>query len=184
MTNLIQKFESQQLAKIQEVRNPEDFNLKFKVGDTVRVKYKISEGGTTRLQAFIGVVIAKSKSFSNYSATFTVRKISAGIGVERKFTLYSPLVASIEIMKKGVVRRSKLYYLRELTGKAARIREKLDFVGSANNSVSKQTKTEGVQNKESEQTVKEAKVEQNKTDNNQPKEKSEEPKKDSSNKDQ
>jgi large subunit ribosomal protein L19 len=129
MSNLIQQFESKQLEKLALTRNEsKDFNLKFNVGDTVTVKYKISEGENTRLQAFMGVVIARSKSLSNYSATFTVRKVSYSIGVERKFTLSSPLISSIEIMKKGVVRRAKLYYLRELTGKAARIKEKLDFI--------------------------------------------------------
>lgn len=128
MSNLIQKFESQQLEKIQADRDPKNFDLSFKAGDSVRVKYKISEGGNTRLQAFIGVVIARSKSSNHYSSTFTVRKISDGIGVERTFTIYSPLISSIEVIKKGIVRRSKLFYLRELTGKAARIREKLDYI--------------------------------------------------------
>jgi large subunit ribosomal protein L19 len=130
MTNLIKDFEKRQVEKINESRGGLDkFVSNFKAGDTVTVKYKITEGSTTRLQAFIGVIIARSKSFSNYSATFTVRKISSGIGVERKFTLYSPLISSIEVMKRGVVRRSKLYYLRGLTGKASRIKEKLDFLG-------------------------------------------------------
>ncbi len=128
MTNLIQTFESRQLQRIQSSRSSKDFDLNFKPGDSVAVKYKISESGNTRLQAFSGVVIARSKSSSNYSSTFTVRKISDGIGVERVFTIFSPLVASVEVIKKGVVRRSKLYYLRNLTGKAARIREKLDFI--------------------------------------------------------
>jgi large subunit ribosomal protein L19 len=127
MTNLVKNFEKSQLENILKQRNQDDFDLSFKSGDTVKVKYKISESGTTRLQAFIGVVISRTKSSLNYDSTFTVRKISAGIGVERKFVIYSPLLSSIEIMKKGIVRRSKLYYLRNLTGKAARIREKLDF---------------------------------------------------------
>ncbi len=122
---IIQDFENTQAKKSVEARK-EAFP-KFKVGDTVSVKYKITEGATTRLQAFQGVVIAKTKSDDNYNATFTVRKISSGIGVERKFVAHSPLVSSIEVMKKGVVRRAKLYYLRELTGKASRIKERLDF---------------------------------------------------------
>lgn len=134
MTNLIQEFQNKQLVKINEARSKESFDTNFKVGDSVSVKYKISEGGNTRLQAFIGVVIARSKSFSHYSATFTVRKISAGVGVERTFTLNSPLISSISVTKKGVVRRAKLYYLRELTGKAARITEKLDFVSKKSSS--------------------------------------------------
>lgn len=126
MTNLLSDFANEQVKKIKETRG---FEMpKFKVGDTVTVKYKITEGGNTRIQAFSGVVIARTKDESNYAATFTVRKISSGIGVERKFPLYSPLLAGVDIMKQGVVRRAKLYYLRHLTGKASRIREKLDFL--------------------------------------------------------
>jgi large subunit ribosomal protein L19 len=77
------------------------------------------------------VVIARTKDESNYSATFTVRKVSSDIGVERKFLLYSPLLAGVDVVKRGVVRRAKLYYLRNLTGKASRIKEKLDFVTQA-----------------------------------------------------
>jgi large subunit ribosomal protein L19 len=129
MTNLIEQFNTEQSNKINEARGGLDnFIPNFKVGDTVKVKYKITEGATTRIQVFMGVVIARSKSFANYSSTFTVRKISSGVGVERKFTLYSPLIAGIELAKKGVVRRAKLYYLRNLTGKASRIKEKLDFL--------------------------------------------------------
>ena len=105
----------------------ENFLPKFKVGDTIKVKYNITEGAANRVQVFMGVVIARSKSFSNYNSTFTVRKISSGVGVERKFMLYSPLVVGVELVKQGVVRRAKLYYLRNLTGKASRIKEKLDF---------------------------------------------------------
>lgn len=126
MTNYLSNFAKEQAEKAKQTRG---FELPdFKVGDTVNVKYKITEGGTTRIQAFKGVVIARTKSFSNFSATFTVRKMSSGIGVERKFPLYSPLLAGIEVAKQGVVRRSKLYYLRSLTGKASRIKEKLDFL--------------------------------------------------------
>ena len=125
MSNIIDSFNKQELERLKLLKtNP----IKpFNVGDTVSVKYKITEGSNTRIQAFNGVVIAKSKSFENYSATFTVRKISSGIGVERKFILHSPLVSEVEILKKGVIRRAKLYYLRKLTGKASRIKEKLDF---------------------------------------------------------
>lgn len=138
MTNLIEQFAADQANKINESRGGLDkFVPVFKVGDTVKVKYKITEGATTRVQAFIGVVIAQSKSFSNYNATFTVRKISSGVGVERKFTLYSPLIAGIELVKQGVVRRAKLYYLRNLTGKSSRIREKLDFLTVAEASEAK-----------------------------------------------
>ena len=125
MKNLLSNFTKEQVAKIKESRGVEFPS--FKVGDTISVKYKISEGGNTRIQAFNGVVIARTKSITNYAATFTVRKVSSGVGVERKFTFYSPLLAGIEVLKQGVVRRAKLYYLRKLTGKASRIKEKLDF---------------------------------------------------------
>ena len=94
----------------------------FKSGDTVNVHVKISEGEKERIQVFQGVVIKKTGGFS--SARFTVRKISSGVGVERIFPLYSPSIDKIEIITQGKVRRSKLYYLRNLRGKAARIKEK------------------------------------------------------------
>ncbi len=129
MKNILANFASEQVKRIKEIRGAELSN--FKVGDTVSVKYKITEGTNTRIQAFNGIVIAKTKDISNYAATFTVRKISSGVGVERKFTVYSPLLVSVDIMKQGVVRRAKLYYLRKLTGKASRIKEKLDFFTKA-----------------------------------------------------
>ncbi len=95
----------------------------FRPGDTVRVDYKVVEGGKERIQAFQGVVIRRQGS--TIKETFTVRKISDGIGVERTFPLHSPKVAHIEVMRKGKVRRAKLYYLRELQGKAARIKERV-----------------------------------------------------------
>lgn len=125
MKNIIADFAQEQVRKLKESRGSEISG--FKVGDTVSVKYKITEGTNTRIQAFNGIVIARTKDASNYAATFTVRKISSGIGVERKFTLYSPLLVSVDVLKQGIVRRAKLYYLRNLTGKASRIREKLDF---------------------------------------------------------
>ena len=94
----------------------------FGPGDTVRVYVKIKEGDKERIQVFEGVVIRKRKG--NMGATFTVRKVSYGIGVERIFPLHSPAIEKIEVVKKGKVRRSRLYYLRELKGKAARIKEK------------------------------------------------------------
>ena len=93
----------------------------FNVGDTVKVSVKVVEGTRERLQAFEGVVIAKRHG--GISETFTVRRISFGIGVERTFPLHSPKVAKIEVVRKGKVRRAKLYYLRGLTGKAAKIKE-------------------------------------------------------------
>jgi large subunit ribosomal protein L19 len=129
MKNIINNFNKKQLERL---KNESQISFpKFKAGDTISVKYKITEGDTTRIQAFNGVVIAKTKSFDNYNATFTVRKISSNIGVERKFNLYSPLISSIEILKQGKVRRAKLYYLRDLRGKASRIKDKLDFQDSA-----------------------------------------------------
>ncbi|MEM7207382.1 MAG: 50S ribosomal protein L19 [Pseudomonadota bacterium] len=114
MSNLIKEIEAQQTGK--EV--PE-----FAPGDTVVVQVRVKEGNRERLQAFEGVVIAKRNRGIN--SAFTVRKISHGEGVERVFQTYSPLVAEIEVKRRGKVRRAKLYYLRGLTGKAARIKEKL-----------------------------------------------------------
>ncbi|MDL2269392.1 50S ribosomal protein L19 [Desulfosarcina sp. OttesenSCG-928-A07] len=94
----------------------------FDAGDTVAVHVKIREGSKERLQAFQGVVISKRKGLSN--ATFTVRKVSYGIGVERVFPMNSPIIDRIERITEGRVRRAKIYYLRKLRGKAARIREK------------------------------------------------------------
>ena len=95
----------------------------FSAGDTVVVQVRVKEGDRERLQAFEGVVIAKRNRGLN--SAFTVRKISHGEGVERVFQTYSPLVAEIEVKRRGAVRRAKLYYLRGLTGRAARIKEKL-----------------------------------------------------------
>ena len=94
----------------------------FNAGDTVKVHVKIKEGEKERIQAFQGVVISKRKGSSN--ATFTVRKVSYGIGVERIFPMHSPIISKIEVLTHGRVRRAKIYYLRKLRGKAARIREK------------------------------------------------------------
>lgn len=94
----------------------------FDPGDTVRVSVRVREGEKERLQAFEGVCIARRGGGIN--ETFTVRKISAGVGVERIFPLHSPSIASIELIRQGRVRRAKLYFLRRLAGKAARIREK------------------------------------------------------------
>ena len=93
----------------------------FKPGDTVRVHVKVVEGEKERIQVFEGVVIRRSRG--NNRATFTVRKRSYGVGVERTFSLHSPRIAKIEVMTRGQVRRAKLYYLRALSGKAARIEE-------------------------------------------------------------
>lgn len=92
----------------------------FEIGDTVKVVVKIKEGDKERLQAFEGVVIAKKNG--GIRETFTVRKISYGVGVEKTFPLHSPKIATIEVVRKGKPRRAKLYYVRELTGKAAKVK--------------------------------------------------------------
>ena len=118
--NLIQELEKEQLDKLRESKQIPD----FAPGDTVRVNVKISEGTRERVQAYEGVVIGRSGSGINES--FTVRKISYGEGVERVFPLYSPRIEKIEVIRRGAVRRAKLYYLRELRGKKARIAEKVE----------------------------------------------------------
>jgi large subunit ribosomal protein L19 len=118
MMDLIQKLESEEIARLG--KNIPD----FKPGDTVVVNVNVVEGDRKRVQAYEGVVIAKKSRGLN--SAFIVRKISSGEGVERTFQLYSPLIASIEVKRKGDVNRAKLYYLRELSGKAARIKERLD----------------------------------------------------------
>lgn len=114
--NLLQQFEAEQMARLAAARAVPDFGP----GDTVRVMVKVVEGERTRTQAFEGVVIARSNRGLN--SNFTVRKISYGEGVERVFPLYSPNVADIQVVRRGRVRRAKLYYLRELSGKKARLR--------------------------------------------------------------
>ncbi len=96
----------------------------FRVGDTLRVHYKIVEGDKDRIQVFQGVVIKRHRAGAR--STFTVRKVSFNVGVERVFLLHSPRIDKIEIVSKGVVRRSRLFYLRELQGKAARVRDQKD----------------------------------------------------------
>jgi large subunit ribosomal protein L19 len=103
--------------------NPKAAHPKFKAGDTVTVSYKIKEGDKERIQQFNGLVIQRKNEAA--TASFTVRKISNGVGVERIFPLASPFIDKIEVTKSGVVRRAKLFYIRERTGKAARIREKI-----------------------------------------------------------
>ena len=94
----------------------------FRPGDTVRVHVKVVEGKTERIQVFEGIVIARRNH--GVRETFTVRRISSGVGVERTFPMHSPRLEKIEVARRGIVRRAKLYYLRNLTGKAARIRER------------------------------------------------------------
>ena len=98
----------------------------FRAGDTLKVHTKIIEGSKERIQVFEGVVVKQPKSSSNPSATFTVRKISYNIGVERTFFLHSPRIDKIEVTRRGIVRRSRLFYLRSRRGKAARIKSKFE----------------------------------------------------------
>jgi large subunit ribosomal protein L19 len=113
MSNIIDVLEQEQLKQIPE----------FSPGDTVVVQVKVKEGERERIQAFEGIVIAKRNRGLN--SAFTVRKISHGTGVERVFQTHSPIISEITVKRRGDVRRAKLYYLRDLTGKAARIKEKL-----------------------------------------------------------
>ena len=117
--NLLEQFEAEQLSRLTAARATPDFGP----GDTVRVMVKVVEGERTRTQAYEGVVIARSNK--GVQSNFTVRKLSYGEGVERVFPLYSPNVAEIQVVRRGKVRRAKLYYLRGRTGKSARIAEKL-----------------------------------------------------------
>jgi large subunit ribosomal protein L19 len=116
--NTLQKFESKQFEQLAAGKDLPAFSP----GDTIRVNVKVLEGTRERIQAYEGVCIARSGSGTN--ASFTVRKISYGEGVERVFPLYSPRVDSIELVRRGSVRRAKLYYLRDLRGKSARISER------------------------------------------------------------
>ncbi len=120
--NTLQSFEQDQLDKLKEGKRLDAFSP----GDTVRVNVRIIEGNSERVQAFEGVVIGKRNA--GLRSSFTVRKISHGEGVERVFPIYSPRVESVELLRRGSVRRAKLYYLRGRTGKAARITEKRDVV--------------------------------------------------------
>jgi large subunit ribosomal protein L19 len=113
MSNIIDELEAEQLKQIPD----------FGPGDTVVVQVKVKEGDRERIQAFEGIVIAKRNRGLN--SAFTVRKISHGTGVERVFQTHSPLISEINVKRRGDVRRAKLYFLRDLTGKAARIKEKL-----------------------------------------------------------
>ena len=121
--NIIQQLEKEQVEKLSAGKEIPDFGP----GDTVLVNVKVVEGDKTRIQAYEGVCIGRSGSGLNES--FTVRKISYGEGVERVFPLYSPLIDSIKIVRRGKVRRAKLYYLRGRRGKAARIVEKSERTG-------------------------------------------------------
>jgi len=115
MSNIIDVLEKKQLREIPS----------FDIGNIIRVFYKIKEGNKERIQPFEGVVIAKHFGKNNLKATFTVRKVTQGYGVERIFPLHSPRIEDIKVIRKGKIRRSKLYYLRDRVGKSARLKEKL-----------------------------------------------------------
>ena len=119
MVNIIEQLEKEQIDKLTAVRGVPS----FAPGDTLKVNVKVIEGNRERVQAYEGVVIAKRNRGLN--SGFIVRKISSGEGVERTFQTYSPLIAGIEVKRRGDVRRAKLYYLRDRSGKSARIKEKL-----------------------------------------------------------
>ena len=118
--NIIEQLDAEQIAKLSEGKAIPA----FQPGDTVQVNVKVKEGERSRVQAYEGVVIARNGGGLNQS--FTVRKISYGEGVERVFPLYSPLIDSLDVVRRGKVRRAKLYYLRDLRGKAAKIKERRD----------------------------------------------------------
>jgi large subunit ribosomal protein L19 len=121
--NLIQQIEAEEISKVtKEIPS-------FRAGDTVRVGVKVIEGARERVQNFEGVCIARSNR--GMGSNFTIRKMSFGEGVERVFPLYSPVVDSITVVRRGIVRRAKLYYLRGLTGKRARIAERRDHAPKA-----------------------------------------------------
>ena len=122
--NVLQKFNQDQVEKYASKRVDE-----FDAGDTVKVNVRIIEGSNERIQAFEGLCIAKKNR--GLQSAFTVRKISHGEGVERVFPLYSPRVESVELVRRGQVRRAKLYYIRKLTGKKARIAEKRDYTAES-----------------------------------------------------
>ncbi len=120
--NIIKDIETEQISEILKKREVPE----FKAGDTVKVNVFVTEGNKERIQAFEGVCIARTNR--GFNSAFTIRKISHGEGVERVFPLYSPMLESINLVRRGKVRRSKLYYLRQRSGKSARIAEKKDIV--------------------------------------------------------
>ena len=121
--NIIQQIEAEHAAQLPGAKMPD-----FQPGDTVIVNVKVAEGERTRVQAYEGVCIARSGHGLNES--FTVRKISYGEGVERVFPVYSPMIDSVKVVRRGKVRRAKLYYLRDRRGKSARIAERVDAPGA------------------------------------------------------
>ena len=121
MKNLIEQYDTNQIAELLQNK----IIPNFRAGDTVSVSVRVIDGSTQRLQTYEGVVIAKRNR--GIASSFVVRKVSHGEGVERRFMTYSPIVNKIDVVKRGVVRRAKLFYLRGLSGKAARIKEKMSY---------------------------------------------------------
>ena len=141
--NIIDEIEQEQIKEITEKRIVPDFGA----GDTLKVHLKVVEGTRERIQVFEGLCIAKSNRSLN--STFTVRKISNGEGVERVFPVYSPLIEKLEVVRRGDVRRSKLYYIRSLSGKKARIKEKrFDNRTNVSNKVAEESPSMVEENKE------------------------------------
>ncbi|MBU2530655.1 MAG: 50S ribosomal protein L19 [Elusimicrobia bacterium] len=118
------------MTKVETKVEAENRKFNFRAGDTVKVHFKIIEGTSERIQVFDGVVIGEKGG--GQTATFTVRKISSGVGVERIFPLHSPRIAQIDIVKRGKVRRAKIYYLRGLSGKAAKIQDRAKNIAHGN----------------------------------------------------
>lgn len=134
--NALQQFEARKISALSQGKNIPD----FQTGDTLRVDVKIKEGENERIQAFEGVCVARKNAGLN--SCFTVRKISFGEGVERVFPLYAPVVDKITLIRRGDTRRSKLYYLRDRSGKSARIKEKLGGMSTKSDDASDNTDTE------------------------------------------
>ena len=131
MPSIIEQLDAEQIAKLSAAKTIPEFGP----GDTIIVNVKVKEGERTRVQAYEGVVIARNGGGINES--FTVRKISYGEGVERVFPIYGPLIDSIKVVRRGKVRRAKLYYLRDRRGKSARIAERVDTKAKAAKAASK-----------------------------------------------
>jgi len=155
--NILEKFEAKQNAKFQENSNIPD----FAAGDTIKVNVKIREGTRERVQAYEGVCIARSGN-NNANASFTVRKISLGEGVERVFPLHSPRIDSIELVRRGSVRRAKLYYLRDRRGKSARISERTTGHGMEVVDVEEKSKVSKTQKAADKKAAKKAQKAENK----------------------
>ena len=132
--NIIKEIEAEQISEVVKKRSVPE----FKPGDSVKVNVYVTEGNKERVQAFEGICIARSNR--GFNSTFTIRKISHGEGVERVFPLYSPMLESINLIRRGKVRRSKLYYLRQRSGKSARIAEKKDIIKKKPQTLNKEEK--------------------------------------------